>query len=362
MPFYMDIHLVGNVSIEDTRKAHLKDLAVQEKYGVIYHQYWFNEEAGTVYCLMEGPDKASCEATHREANGLTACQLVEVEGGMYELFMGKSTDVDHGLVRAPNGEPDPGYRFILTLNITVNTHLQDRIDLTQLKLPKLPRQKALQQVADHGGNIVETLSYDCLTAVFCDAETALKCAHKIREDFLELLSGPEDFSFTMGISIGKPLTETSGFFTEGIEMSRRLCLIATDKEILTLRHFEQFREADKEQQRLGIRSIKPSEKIFLDQLLDIIEEELSNPCFGVESLSRTLGMSQPQLYRKVHAITGRSPVAFIRDLRLTRALALIRENRYNLSQIALEVGYSSPSYFSKCFQDKYGLRASQISV
>ena len=51
------------------------------KYGVTYHQYWFNEEAGTIYCLMEGPDKESCAATHREANGIIACQIVEVEGG-----------------------------------------------------------------------------------------------------------------------------------------------------------------------------------------------------------------------------------------------------------------------------------------
>src|SRR5690606_41325402 len=127
MPFFMDIHLVGNVSIEDTRKAHLRDLAVQEKYGVTYHQYWFNEEAGTVYCLMEGPDKASCEATHREANGLTACQLVEVEGGMYELFMGKSTDVDHGLARAPKGEPDHGDHMSLTLIISQNTQQDERL-------------------------------------------------------------------------------------------------------------------------------------------------------------------------------------------------------------------------------------------
>ena len=44
MPLYMDIHYIGEITVEDTRKAHLADLAVQEKYGVTYHQYWFNEE------------------------------------------------------------------------------------------------------------------------------------------------------------------------------------------------------------------------------------------------------------------------------------------------------------------------------
>lgn len=80
MPLYMDIHFVKDISVEDAKNAHIKDLAVQEKYGVTYHQYWFNEEAGTIYCLMEGPDMESCAATHREANGIIACQIVEVEG------------------------------------------------------------------------------------------------------------------------------------------------------------------------------------------------------------------------------------------------------------------------------------------
>lgn len=79
MPLFMDIHL-GEISVEDTKKAHLKDMAIQEKYGVRYLQYWFNEATGTVYYLMEGPDKESCAATHREATGHTMCQIMEVKG------------------------------------------------------------------------------------------------------------------------------------------------------------------------------------------------------------------------------------------------------------------------------------------
>ncbi|CAN5617238.1 hypothetical protein BH23BAC1_BH23BAC1_04200 [soil metagenome] len=135
MPLYMDIHLLKDVSVEDAREAHIKDLAVQEKYGVTYHQYWFNEKAGTIYCLMEGPDKESCEATHREANGIIACQIVEVKGGIYDLFMGKNHKLDHGLVRHEDGKIDTGYRYILTLDITAKTINSVSIDFDQLKLP-----------------------------------------------------------------------------------------------------------------------------------------------------------------------------------------------------------------------------------
>jgi len=101
---------------------------------------------------------------------------------------------------------------------------------------------------------------------------------------------------------------------------------------------------------------------FLDSLLDIAENRLSNYEFGVEDLSREIGVSRPQLYRKVTSITGRSPVNFIRDIRLNKALSLIREKKYNISEIALEIGYNSPAYFSKCFHEKFGINPSKIAV
>lgn len=367
MPFYMDIHLVGEISVEDTRKAHLADLAVQEKYGVTYHQYWFNEKAGTVFCLMEAPDKESCAATHLEANGFTACQIVEVEGGMYDIFMGENQKVDHGLVRHEDGEIDTGYRFVFTLNIIANTNLSDSINFDQLKLPEKPREKALQLIDKFEGKELSTGGFDSIISVFKDPENLLKCIHKIQKEFLRLNTDPgktkEDFKFNMGVSVGQPLTEKEGFFKKAIELSQRLCVIAGDKEIITSRAFEEFCSIDENiKKHIGLRTIKPSQEKFLEDLLDIIEESLSNHSFGVNFLSKEIGVSKPQLYRKVLAITGRSPVNFIRDIRLNKALSLIKENKYNISEIALEIGYNSPSYFSKCFQEKFGIKASRINV
>ncbi len=62
--------------------AHQRDLEVQEKHGVDYRQYWFNEEAGEVFCLVEAPNKEAAEAVHREAHGLLADEIVEVQEGM----------------------------------------------------------------------------------------------------------------------------------------------------------------------------------------------------------------------------------------------------------------------------------------
>jgi AraC-like DNA-binding protein len=361
----MDIHFVGQVSVEDTRKAHLADLAVQEKYGVTYHQYWFNEKAGTVYCLMEGPDKESCEATHREANGITACQIIEVEGGMYDLFMGENQKSDHGLVRNRDGNIDIGYRYILTLDITAKTLNSDTIDLNQLKLPLKPKKTAIQLIKVSNGKEVKTGGFHNIVAVFETPEKALNCAHDIQMEFLKYSKEDPDeqILFNMGISVGQPLTEKEGFFEKAIQMSQRLCLIAGNKEIMTSRLFEELCETDQAvKKHIGLRSVKPSEQNFLESLLDIAESRYSDYTFGVDCLSREIGISKPQLYRKVSAITGRSPVSFIRDIRLQKALSLLKENKYNISEIAMEVGYNNPSYFSKCFHEKYGINPSKITI
>ncbi len=367
MPLFMDIHFVGEISVEDTRKAHLADLAVQEKYGVTYHQYWFNEEAGTVYCLMEGPDKESCAATHREANGFEACQIIEVEGGLYDLFMGENQKGVHGLVRKEGGEIDAGYRYILTLDIIARTQSTTSIDFNQLKLPKVPKNKALQVIYECDGKEIKKEGFDSIVAVFETPEKILKCAHTIQKEFLRNHSTPDSgnaiVSFNMGISAGQPVTETEGFFEKAIQLSKRLCLIAGDKEITTSRLFEELCATnEKIRNHIHFRTIKPAEQEFLDNLLDIAESHCSEHEFGVEYLSRDLAVSQPQLYRKITALTGRSPVTFIRDIRLNKALSLIKENRYNLSEIALEVGYNSPSYFSRCFQQKFGIQPSRITI
>jgi AraC-like DNA-binding protein len=367
MPLFMDIHFIGDITVEDARKAHLADLAVQEKYGVTYHQYWLNEKAGTVFCLMEGPDKESCEATHREANGVTACQIVEVESGMYDLFMGVNQNVDHGLVRKESGELDAGYRYILTLDIIAKTQSTGPIDFNQLKLPKIPKNKALQFISECDGKEIKKEGFDSIVAVFETPEKILKCAHSIKKEFLKNHSAPDSengtISFNMGISAGQPLTETEGFFEKAIQLSKRLCLIAGDTEITTSRLFEELCITNEiVRKHLSLRTIKPAEQKFLDNFLDIAESHYSEHEFGVEFLSRDMAVSQPQLYRKVTLITGRSPVNFIRDIRLNKALSLIKENKYNLSEIALEVGYNSPSYFSKCFHEKFGIKPSAIAI
>ena len=82
MPLYLDIHRnVDGLTTEAVMEAHKKDLETQERYGVNYKQYWYNEDDGTVFCLVEAPTKEAAMTVHREAHGLVADELIEVQEG-----------------------------------------------------------------------------------------------------------------------------------------------------------------------------------------------------------------------------------------------------------------------------------------
>jgi uncharacterized protein DUF4242 len=82
MPLYMDVHnLEGGVSAKDAADAHMKDLETQGQYGVNYKSYWVDEKAGKIFCLVEAPDADTAHTVHREAHGLVADEIYEVEEG-----------------------------------------------------------------------------------------------------------------------------------------------------------------------------------------------------------------------------------------------------------------------------------------
>ncbi len=82
MPLYMDVHqLDGPVSADDVAKAHMADLRVQSKYDVRYLRYWVDERAGKILCLVEAPSADAAATVHREAHGLVADEVYEVQEG-----------------------------------------------------------------------------------------------------------------------------------------------------------------------------------------------------------------------------------------------------------------------------------------
>lgn len=113
---------------------------------------------------------------------------------------------------------------------------------------------------------------------------------------------------------------------------------------------------------LGMIDPAPSEIVItsldeklIEKAVKYVEDNMSRTELSVEELSRELGMSRVHLYKKLLQITGKTPIEFIRVIRLKRAAQLLRESQLHVSEVAFEVGFNNPKYFSRYFKDEFGV-------
>ena len=106
--------------------------------------------------------------------------------------------------------------------------------------------------------------------------------------------------------------------------------------------------------------LNEADKTFVGRLRTAIQENLGDSDFSVERLGEEIGLSRVQLYRKVKALTGQTPVELLRKARLTKARQLLEKTEKSVSEIAYEVGFTSPSYFNKCFKDEFDINPSSL--
>lgn len=117
-----------------------------------------------------------------------------------------------------------------------------------------------------------------------------------------------------------------------------------------------FAEPTREQKKVDTTEKKTDspDELFIRKMRTIIEDNIGNSDFGVEQLGDEMYMSRAQLYRKAKALTNYSPVELIRNYRLKKARKLLAQGDLNISQVAYEVGFTAPSYFTKCYKEYFG--------
>ena len=103
------------------------------------------------------------------------------------------------------------------------------------------------------------------------------------------------------------------------------------------------------------------EPLFLTRFKDVVEARLSDSDLSVDDLAAAMNLSRVQLYRKVKAISGSSPVELLRTARLNRGYQLLVKTDKTISEVAYDVGFTAPSYFTKCFKDEFGISPSDLS-
>lgn len=112
-----------------------------------------------------------------------------------------------------------------------------------------------------------------------------------------------------------------------------------------------------EEEKLTLGS---QDQSFVGRLRDIIQHNMADSEFSVERLGEEIGLSRVQLYRKVKALTGQTPVEILRKARLEKARLMIEKTNLSISEIAYEVGFTAPSYFNKCYKDEFGVSPGSV--
>ncbi len=345
MPLYMDIHTVDSdsFSVEDVVRAHMEDLAIQEQFGVTQLKYWVNEDAKTLFCLMEGPDKEACNEVHKQSHGNTACNIIEVSEDEFNLFLGKGNQIND-LAKTVSGEIDTGYRTILSVNI---------MDFTNRH--KLHSSEVSRFIERYEGGIILQPDEE-VTATFIGASYAIQCAIAIA-DYLKSTSA--NVEFTLALSSGKPVDEKGKNLFEDTKKKVQYLCAASLKNTISL-DLETHLIAEKEQSlptipQNGIKIIKPDDLNLLFRLFNIFSQNLYDPNFKSRSLYSTLGLSKSQAYRKLKSITGMAPNQLIQELRLRQSLKKTKRGNQTISELAFDLGFNSPTYFSKVFRKRFGI-------
>ncbi len=109
-----------------------------------------------------------------------------------------------------------------------------------------------------------------------------------------------------------------------------------------------------------IHTLTPDEEKFLNSLMEFTENEWQNTELKVDDFEKNMGISKSKLYREMIRLTGKSPNVFLLHFRLRKSLQLLQNKIGNISEVAFDTGFNSPSYYTKCFRKKYGIMPSGL--
>lgn len=237
MPTYMDIHDVPGVTAKAVADAHLADMRVQDKYHVVYHKYWLNEEQGKVFCLCTAPDAEAALNVHREAHGLIPQKIIEVAPDIADGFLGGSEVNAAGAALLPGGgseDRDSGTRTVLFTDIAESTSLTQRLgDEASMALLKTHDDIVRDALRACGGREVKHTG-DGIMASFISAASAVRCASQIQRALLDCAQRDGDFRVRVriGAASGEPVESNRDLFGSTVQLAARICSHAHPEQSL----------------------------------------------------------------------------------------------------------------------------------
>ncbi len=212
-----------------------------------------------------------------------------------------------------------------------------------------------KQIKKYNGREAELFS-DGFIISFVSVNEALECALSIRES---LHVATELLDLRIGIHAGMPVNKSNRIFGKTIALASFLCNTGKGGQIVISSQVKNLYKNDRLKLNSALNNvvwISPAEESFLELLVEILEKNWNNSEFNVMEFCSEMSVSKPQLYRKSKYLTGMSPNELLREYRLNKALELLKDDSQNISEITYEIGFNSPSYFTKCFQKRFGIQ------
>jgi AraC-like DNA-binding protein len=352
----MDVHIVPGVKARNVAEAHRQDLLHQEEYGCKCMTYWIDEGRESIFCLIEAPDKDAVKEMHRKAHGLVPNKVIEVSSGVVQSFLGRIYDPEEAETSTDGLKvfSDPSYRILLVTKTIDPVLLQYKLGIEKAnEFLKEQNNIIRRNLVQCNGTEVEHGGTGFIIS-FSSAAKALSCALAIQNDIPEVLA--DTLGFKMSINGGEPIEKSNKLFGDAIQLARymftipknfKLAVASSVKELAANDHFKS--------NGANFITLSRQDEDLLESLFNKLEENWQDPGFDVDDYCQAMAMSKSQLYRKTVALTGLSPNILLKEFRLEKAKELMKKQQHSISQITFDSGFTSPSYFTKCFKQKYGL-------
>lgn len=359
MPIFMDLHIAPGVTAREVAEAHLLDVKIQDAYCCKAMTYWMDQDKGHVFCLIEAPDRESVREMHAKAHGLIPNEIIVVNPEIVKAFLGRIQDPETAIVQPETNLKvfnDTAFRIIVFTKTMDTRLLQHRLGKERAQeLLLLYSTIVREQAREFGGNEVYGREEGFVIS-FTSHKQALDCALAIQK---RLVNTASLIQLNIALHAGVPVNKDESIFGSTVRFAQFLCSLSKQGQVIMSSIVRnEFKNND---WNLAVgadntRALNSADENFLESLLHSLSQNWQDADFDVLDFCEEMSLSKSQLYRKCVSITGMSPNNLLREYRLQHAMALLRKEERNIAQTTFDTGFSSPSYFTKCFQKRFGMQ------
>jgi class 3 adenylate cyclase len=227
MATFMDRHTTTGLTPDDVARAHARDVEVQERFGVRFSTYLYDEPAGVTFCLVESPTRDAVVAAHTAAHGVAPEELIEVDPRAVRQFLGLQPDPS-----PPMPIPGPGVRVIAITDIVGSTANIERFgDLGAMELVLAHDDLVRTTSMSRGGREIDHTG-DGMMIAFDSVSAALTAAIEIQRSIRQASTDTARFAVRIGLAAGEPVERSGRLFGAAVNLAARTCALGRAGEIL----------------------------------------------------------------------------------------------------------------------------------